>query len=112
VLDLVWFDAAFGSGAPLQVRMADRHNSDHAVLAWDMVVDAEPECRLGIPRAGKAASKLARSLTCTRDAQTALRLRIHHHIPRQNSVITVVTVGHAHLQRGARPEGRIKPDQV
>ncbi|KAI0946572.1 hypothetical protein AcW1_010002 [Taiwanofungus camphoratus] len=57
VIDLVWIDPVYYEGQNLHVLMSHRHNSDHAVLRWEMPIEVEPEPVRGIPRTGDAAQQ-------------------------------------------------------
>ncbi|KAI0959087.1 hypothetical protein AcW1_004019 [Taiwanofungus camphoratus] len=57
VIDLVWIDPVYYEGQDLHVLMSHRHNSDHAVLRWEMPIEVEPELVRGIPRIGDAAQQ-------------------------------------------------------
>ncbi|KAI0944432.1 hypothetical protein AcW1_002145 [Taiwanofungus camphoratus] len=57
VIDLVWIDPAYYEGQDLHVLMSHRHNSDHAVLRWEMPIEVEPEPVRGIPRTGDTAQQ-------------------------------------------------------
>ncbi|KAI0959320.1 hypothetical protein AcW1_004177 [Taiwanofungus camphoratus] len=57
VIDLVWIDPVYYEGQDLHVLMSHRHNSDHAVLRWEMPIEVEPEPVRGIPRTGDAAQQ-------------------------------------------------------
>ncbi|KAI0959141.1 hypothetical protein AcW1_004057 [Taiwanofungus camphoratus] len=50
VIDLVWIDPVYYEGQDLHVLMSHCHNSDHAVLRWEMPIEVEPEPVRGIPR--------------------------------------------------------------
>ncbi|KAI0949190.1 hypothetical protein AcW1_008877 [Taiwanofungus camphoratus] len=57
VIDLVWIDPVYYEGQDLHVLMSHHHNSDHAVLRWEMPIEVEPEPVRGIPRTGDVAQQ-------------------------------------------------------
>ncbi|KAI0948216.1 hypothetical protein AcW1_009791 [Taiwanofungus camphoratus] len=57
VIDLMWIDPVYYEGQDLHVFMSHHHNSDHAVLRWEIPIEVEPEPVWGIPRTSDAAQQ-------------------------------------------------------